>query len=136
MNFTKDYIELCKDKRIQELRSELKNFDYCIVIETKNIGLYKDFKMIACLPTDKGFHSINREMFLFLPNGDQLDEEIIKICKENMWGYETIFEYQTYYLKVFEIDDRANDITNNVCNDNPLIAKIKLLIQLLGKENQ
>jgi hypothetical protein len=127
MNFSKDYIELAKDKRIQELRPTL-NFDYFAYKKLKyNEGVYQFYS-----PYMEGVAEFNEDRghIVWLPTSDQLDEEIIKICKKNKeYGY--YFCYfdndkwcaECYTIKTYFFEDI-----------NPLIAKIKLLIQLLECE--
>ena len=124
-NFTKDYIELAKDKRVQELRHKLQEGDWIV-----DGGFYQPRVMIANIE-----HT--RKLYIWLPLSHQLDEEIIKILKyiiENN-GTELLyrFEYTTngreflgeiLYPDDFERVKSQSDL-------NPLICKLKLLLELL-----
>ena len=118
-NFTKPYIDLCKNKKIQELRPILENDWYFSYNEIRFVKINKYMEGL-------------RNVCYWLPTGDQLDEEIIKICnaKQTMYNfwYEKGFDYHARYINA-----RVNDEPEFV-SDNPLIAKLKLLIKLLESE--
>ena len=113
--FTKEYIELCKNKKIQELRPILENDWYFSYNEIRFVKINKYMEGL-------------RNVCYWLPTGDQLDEEIIKICKENIWIYRTGYAGADIYYAVVETGIR--DIYFN--SDNLVIAKIKLLLELLN----
>jgi len=121
--FTKDYIELCKNEKIQELRPELEEY----------VDWYELHGYVFLLICEYG----SRQKVNWLPLSHQLDEEIIKICKEK---YPKNVDYvvrcsQEYFTAgLYGLVDK-NDYLSITYNDtNPLIAKIKLLIQLLQQE--
>ena len=112
--FTKEYIKECDCKEIQGLRKELEFDDkilWNMVIET----VY--YKVISPNPSN-----FIRENTIWLPTGDQLDEEIVKICDKRRYIYHLIKEKSWRISIVGEI---------TVMNKNPYIAKIKLLKELL-----
>jgi hypothetical protein len=133
MNFTKEYIELCKDKKIQELKAEMDNFDHCLFFNA--LGRHRDFKLRCDYLTKKGWVNVTPESYIWLPTGDQLDEEIIKICKEMGSDYRIYFDghisKRKWYVSV-KIDDSNYYLSGS--DTNPLIAKIKLLLELLKGE--
>ena len=73
-----------------------------------------------------------RNSLTWLPTGDQLDEEIIKTC----------FRYEQYYIKgnmnkntLYGFYQQMPEKFIKITANNPLIAKIKLLKELLkGKK--
>jgi len=111
--FTKEYIELCKDKRVQELRPELERGDW-----------YELHGLIFLLANLHG----SRQKITWLPTGDQLDEEIIKIADKHNAEYGAI----RLKAKKWRVFYGCYVRTENFEHDNPLIAKIKLLLQLLN----
>ena len=147
--FTKEYIELCKDKKVQELRPDIKCGDYCINIERSHMFLNtEDYE-----PGRKEY----RNNLTWLPTGDQLDEEIVKICekktiipKPNIDGYSISYHFDMFFdkekkyynakiicFKEFDkggLKSGALDRTIEFTDTNPLIAKILLLIQLLEQK--
>lgn len=142
--FTKEYIELCKDERIQKLRFELKLVDF--VIHKK--GDYPIFYVKHILQgDDKGkIYVINdgvcwedecyRDKLVWLPTGDQLDEEIVKICKGKI-TYRYNFAYCIHCpceAVVWFYDTCGIYVYGR--SYNPLIAKIKLLLKLLESEEK
>ena len=130
-NFTPEYIELCKNEKIQGLRDSLLRDD-------EHIYFY-----LSCELNDSGKNDYNIKyirsvrMLFWLPTGDQLDDEIVKICgiKKVSYGYNPGLRHNAsgneyYYasIKSYIPDELGIFITNF---DNPLIAKIQLLINLL-----
>ena len=77
----------------------------------------------------------SKNTYIWLPTGDQLDEEIIKICREKGYTYYFIFTNDNHkYYKDYEAYLYFKHEDNNMYYqnyDNPLIAKIKLLLELL-----
>jgi len=68
----------------------------------------------------------------WLPTGDQLDEEIVKICREKFYSYDFLWQYYTKESEHYSAGISAdNFISHPNRNGNPLIAKIKLLKELL-----
>ncbi len=116
-NFTKDYIELAKDKRIQGLRAEWQMGDFMY---------YSDGTIDVMHP------KLDNGTPIWLPRGDDLDREICKIC-DNYWSYKTE-HFLTWYTSVSKHTCYSEEIIYITNNVNPLIAKIKLLLQLLECE--
>ena len=120
--FTKEYIELCKNEKIQGLRKVLLKYGDWYSNEYDSIFLVHG-----------GLSDSNK---IWLPTGDQLDEEIVKICKEKNHNIRMHYikegDYHSGYWDIGYYYSADFDIPLYVeANTNPLIAKIKLLIQLL-----
>jgi len=130
--FTKEYIELCRDERIQKLKK---------VFKAGDIVQYKTF-LPECYGGSLSKNIMvmdRREDLTWLPTGDQLDEEIVKICKRNKYDYYSIFIQKEGYKDyvAFIRDNIGNQLHKLYMNyNNPLIAKIKLLLELLEKEKE
>ena len=117
-NFTPDYIELAK--KVQELKPELKEMD---------IICNKAGKILS-IPSAP-IVNLYRDYWCWLPTGDQLDEEIVKTMSKHKHYVYTVnywFEQKMYSVII------DGSILREESNPNPLIAKIKLLIQLLEGE--
>jgi len=125
MNFSKEYIKECDCKEIQGLRK--------IRVGVTSTGLvYGDwyFNRIKKKIRLNARTGTTEFMFItWLPTGDQLDDEIVKICEEKN------FAYRGYFIAYAPRDRYRADImqleNSEKRSDNPLIAKIKLLKQLL-----
>ena len=125
-HFTKEYIKECDCKEIQGLRKELQVGDWYVFADS--ISIYKTIYLAN--------ETIERfgESQIWLPTGDQLDEEIVKICKERFYcSYESLWQYyinnpDCYYAGIRNEDDNLYYPNRN---SNPLIAKILLLKELL-----
>ena len=125
MNFSKDYIELCKNDKVQELREFLSEGDYCVDIDSEHwfeeLITHVEWKRI--------------EGRIWLPTGDQLDQCIVDICKKHKWFYKVTFYASMTTCEIFppeqeyEIAIHSQDSFNN-----PLICKLKLLLSLLESE--
>ena len=146
MNFDKDYIELCKCKEVQELRPEMQPLDYGF--DNWSVGgevwLVKSnfYNGSYLFNFNKIINEITREKkhIVWLPTGDQLDEEIIKVCKERNGYYQFDFtdnpyanEYYKNYVALVDTTKPRQNIEIKD-KDNPLICKIKLLAQLLKEQ--
>ena len=118
--FTQEYIELCKSEKVQGLKKKYYQGDWIIP---------KDKKMMVNI-----FDGIERLDYLWLPTGDQLDDEIEKICKKEHGIYD--FKYCPN-LDIYKAEISLTKSCNFVeaVKHNPLIAKIQLLIKLLGNNN-
>lgn len=117
--FSKEYIKECDCKEIQELRKALTYGDFT----TFSNAPYEDHN-INCYPYRNESNSRNK-LVLWLPTGDQLDEEIVKICKEND-SYSLVRDKNTCIANFLY----TNTEIIGFADTNPLIAKIKLLKQL------
>lgn len=114
--FTKEYIKEADCEEIQGLRQgRLYRGDWFI-----QEGGYPEVMNNDCF---LGMGNI------WLPTGDQLDEEIVKICKEKEYFYEAIF-VPTSKNYCMEVSTLGQHLVNREYDTNPLIAKIKLLKQL------
>jgi len=129
MKFNKEYIEEADCPEIQNLREELKHGDWTYYGGNEHI--------VVCDSPIKF-----REFWI--PTGDQLDDEIERICKEKYEWYNWIYHTESgldssktkmrYYA--FIVDNQERPICGDTCIIvyNPLIAKILLLKQLLKEQ--
>lgn len=146
MNYTKEFIELAKNKRVQELRPEpnLIQGDWVFNNFRKDISFINYICLVGSTTLNYGLYSKNyagigttdpisqtREDLIWLPTGDQLDEEIIKRLNEHEF-YEVYFEPNICIVSYDSEDLDFKKITFS--NPNSLIAKIKLLIALLEEK--
>lgn len=133
MNYmTKEYVKECDCKEVQGLRPKIVDYDF--IINRKSFGCIesKPYRVCADFKEDLDFFvNSHREDYIYLPDGGQLDDEIVKICREN--ADIDILGYCFYYDK--EEDEYQAYIDGIVITlqvePNPLIAKIKLLKALL-----
>jgi hypothetical protein len=130
--FSKEYIELCKCKKVQELRKDLAIGDWVYYVYSNEIHLVNpDWHF--------GIFELNNDE-IWLPTGDQLDQEIVKICKEKDGSsYQFDYSYRKCPNRFFipyvaTVESRGNRFEFK--DTNPLIAKIKLLISLLEANNE
>ena len=134
MNFTKEYIKKCDCREIQKLRPDIKLYDW--VNTDKGIGTCSGFTPdLFCISSVNIHEHFERKKLIWLPTGDQLDDEIVKICNKVDCTYHV--NYSPYDREWIIYTDNNDEIEHipQVVNSNPLIAKIKLLKELL-KENQ
>ena len=131
MKFSKEYINECDCPEIQGLRKELKLYDFY----TFEYG--DDLYPTISICVDE---TLKYKGFIWLPTSGQLDEEIVKVCKHNLWLYKVVYGLAEdekefgYDIEVYNADGLYwHDIAISY-NTNPLIAKIKLLKQLLEEE--
>jgi hypothetical protein len=126
MNFTKEYIKECDCREIQELLDDL--------IEKGSYYLERNSGYV-----NLSNHYIDNEGNIWLPTGDQLDQEIVKFVKQNKkyWRYSISFQVDnsgkdSYFAAMHSLDENGPEHYEN--ESNPLIAKIKLLKALLKEE--
>ena len=131
MNFTKEYIKECDCKEIQGLDEAYECGNHYYIDDGQVwAGEYPSGVDSGCFilgHKEKEGHFSDRT---WLPTGDQLDDEIVKICEEGTY-YEFYYDKSYGYEANFVSDD--NKRYSHV-NTNPLIAKIKLL-KVLFKEH-
>ncbi len=140
MNFSKEYIKECDCEEIQGLVDEL-NFNYFAYRNLKyNKGVYKVYNHYM---KDVIEFNRNRNEIIYLPTGDQLDNEIVKICREKELYYSMTYfgdavkdRGELFYIfnvstPVRTIEKQKDDIDLTQQNNSPLIPKIKLLKALL-----
>jgi len=124
--FTKEYIELCKDEKIQNLRG--------------NEWEMGDFMHYKSGEIDVMHPKLDNGTPIWLPTGDQLDEEIIKVLKNNKnLDYKFTRQGMTkeYYAEITNYKIYTGyHIIHSKNNINPLVAKIKLLLELLESEEK
>jgi len=157
--FTKEYIREADCELIQDYKKEL---DYCCEVALKISDREYDNKIYRAFSKGKNNKYLlsgswsdvvsgiyPRSRLVWLPIGDLLDEEIVKICGEDYRNYifeyslsddnEKIYDYKAviqYYTPDIDPEDGVENYLAFYEHDtNPLIAKIKLLKALL-KENK
>jgi hypothetical protein len=119
-NFTKDYIDLCKNEKVQGLKEFLSEGDYCVDIDKECWFLE--------LITDVEWKRIENR--IWLPQEHDLDREIRKICIKNKSDYQIVHND----VGITHCWINPNCINLQATDTNPLIAKLKLLISLLKEE--
>jgi hypothetical protein len=119
MNFTKEYIKECDCREIQELLDDL--------IEKGSYYLERNSGYV-----NLANHYTDNEGNIWLPTGDQLDQEIVQILRYNGY-YQLTYDHPTGWKAKLHFDWRTDEMVKTQ-NDNPLIAKIKLLKSLLKEE--
>ena len=120
MKFSKEYVNECDCPEIQGLRKELKLYDFY----TFEYG--DDLYPTISICVDE---TLKYKGFIWLPTSGQLDEQIVKLN----YGDNYIVDY--HIRGVCEVSiyfDTAMVYIHRVRHANPLIAKIKLLKQLMG----
>lgn len=135
--FTKQYIELAKDKRVQELRLIFQYGDAVLWERFESSKTKKqthDLDYLGQLTID--FVRDRTRDDIWLPLSHQLDEEIIKICqKESKNGEDLDYYFAVSFsdgcVSQFEASIHNRDCEHDELDDNPLVAKIKLLLELL-----
>jgi len=137
--FTKDYIREADCEEIQGLRQILKYGDW-ILLDNEKILINKS-KGGHCYVEDENYYSFNpiNKRYIWLPTGDQLTEEILKRCYTYNLNLECFSEHhckkpncQKWGISI-EADNHVvnHEFNREVWNKDILIAKIKLLKQLL-----
>ena len=130
--FTQKYIELAKNEKVQGLRTELEYFDmYCFISNQREFKVY-------------GYDIISeRNKLIWLPTGDQIEQEIVKILDKRKQEYEVkrIWRNGQFGLQKEPFWRVAGwwkgKTTHLVYYDiNPLIAKLKLLMSLLEAQDE
>jgi len=145
--FTKEYIEECKAEEIQIIRRQIR-YEEGLSYQKFYKGDYRYYedapqKDNIVLVTKDELWQVN--VHYWLPTGDQLDEEIVRICKKNNIDYSFFFtcveDLKIEYI--YEAGIEMNIIYSakfdhiTFCeSDNPLIAKIKLLKELLKESEE
>jgi len=123
--FTKEYIAECDCEEIQKSKHKLQYGDWVY-----SLRLNGEMTIWATI-IPQGRKKDNNETWL--PTGDQLDEEIIKIFKTG-YNYNSSYCQATKtYVSYIEPDYPDKELTEEITvyGDNFLIAKIKLLKELL-----
>lgn len=126
MNFSEEYIKECDCPEIQGLR---KTIEYADWFYNKELGIC----VTKCI-----HFKIDRDNAVWLPTSGQLDEEIVKICKKINCDYQigtcTKPDYGWWgQINSRDLEDPEDIILIEVAT-NPLIAKIRLLKQLLEEK--
>ena len=130
MNFSKEYIKECASDVVQDLVMEgAKAGDwYC-----RECAFHETGFVVYLVAEDRDW-GVNDE--IWLPTGDQLDEEIVKIFKDKTNNNENyLYNYGVSFIdgKVsqWEVYYEDRDYQIGLLKDDIKLAKIKLLKQLL-----
>jgi hypothetical protein len=133
--FTKEYIKECDCREIQGLRKKFQEGDWYFNVK---FPTYKP----STVDMEEGgtvFQNRWRKNVIWLPK-DQLDEEIVKICKERFRNddFTYYFNYNNNVLPDVVYFTAGLVHKGDIClnSNNPLIAKIKLLKQLLKESEE
>ncbi|MHA1302249.1 MAG: hypothetical protein ACTSPI_00915 [Candidatus Heimdallarchaeaceae archaeon] len=139
--FTKEYIELCKDERIQRLKKRLRYGDWYIPNIPKEcsgeVTLNPTPNVIGSWDLETTV-SNNRRNIIWLPTGEQLDEEIIKIVSTSFDVYRCAYSCSEIMEKYSWHVQGVGEVTIKYTykNKNPLVGKIKLLKKLKEEESE
>ena len=123
-NFTEEYINLCKNSKLQELRPDFLRFDW-----------YKEEGYSYPLMVTLDAEMCRSKGDIWLPTSNQLEEMIINFCKEHKLtchiSYQ-FFDWCTCYIYEpgSSIDKRIR-FSMVESSINPLVAKLKILLRLL-----
>ena len=124
MNFSKEYIKECDCEEIQGLSE---NLEYGNWYSNK-----REVRMVMTHGSLINTNKMVREASIWLPTGDQLEEEIVKICDDNGYSYGFIYRENRFHTYVAIGDDIKLGKKNlHEIEDDVGLAKIKLLKQLL-----
>ena len=141
--FTKEYIKECDCREIQGLKPKLEFGDFGFNnIENQwessmqIIFICDDYQEFVVGKHNKNGNNydckFNKKNIIYLPTGDQLDEEIKQFCMEN-----PLLRYEISWIvtcwEAYILEDNLQKTTTKIFegSDNPLLAKIKLLKQLI-----
>ena len=149
--FTKQYIKECDCEEIQNIKQEgvialdigdwvyikdnLNVFidDITFIVETR-MDTPSSFEYALNQRMNKSIGFWTRKYLIWLPTGDQLDEEIVKTCNVRRADYECYKNINGKWFIKIDPGIRLNEIGLTQTSDfNPYIAKIKLLKQLIKK---
>ena len=109
--YTPEYIKLCDCPEIQNIVKD---------------GWREDWKWVF----DSRVEKYGEVRVVFCPNGDQLDDEIVRICRKKQIYYSVDYNFgKKDYLCNVSTGDKSDKVLRQ--SDNPLMAKILLLKQLL-----
>ena len=135
--FTEQYIKECDCEIIQKQKEQL---DYCCKVALKidneryEEKIYRAFSkginnkyLLSSGWADVASGIYKRSRIVWLPIGDDLDLEIVKICDKKEWDYRIDYAKKDFIAYV-------KNLWWNFRSNNPLIAKIKLLKQLIKED--
>ena len=127
MNFTKKYIKECDCEEIQKLKG-IEYGDWIFDITT---DLGYEFDEHNCGVYTQKMFSYVKGVDIWLPTGDQLDDEILKTSSKHR-HYAYSFNYW-FKQKIYQVIIDGS-ILREASSKNKYIAKIKLLKVLLREE--
>jgi len=149
-NFTEEYMREADCEAIQGFKKQL---DYCCEVAIKidnheyKENIYRAFSkginnkyLFSGDWSGKDVYFYKRSMVVWLPSDGWLDNKILKICKERNYDYNVGTTKQPNYGWWVQINDRELEDPEDVIlikgHNNPLIAKIKLLKQLIKESEE
>ncbi|MDD5013819.1 MAG: hypothetical protein PHW73_01790 [Atribacterota bacterium] len=128
-NFTKEYIREADCKEIQGLRPKYFRGD---AVYFRGDSTWKpSVEFVGALWT--AWNNGDENSF-WLPSGDQLDEEIVKICDKLKAYYVMQYSFREDEWLWTATVNQEHKSTIIGHDNNPLIAKIKLLKKLLKEK--
>ena len=139
MKFTKEYIKECDCEVIQDRKPMLEEADFIsngnkIFYLTNYEELAGEYVRIYAKSVGNNFGSFTkadeRRLIIWLPTGDQLDDEIVKIIEVGI-NYTSAYCKATDSYVAYIEDDETPDDYITYYSTNPLMAKIKLLKVIL-----
>ena len=127
MNITKEYIDLCKNNKLQGLGKFLKKGD--------EVSCIADLSFRDTIIED----TMNNPAIIWLPRPDQLDtiicDRLSKMSKNGEdLSYNLGVSFSDGQMSVWQITVENRDYVHEEMDINPLIAKLKLLLSLLESE--
>ena len=97
-----------KRKKIDYLKNDKKIWLF------EGISYFQEPKLFGFI-FENNATDMKRGEFVWLPTGDQLDEEIIKICKENKWHYDISYRPDgMVFIDVFKAGGYLMFTHNNI----------------------
>ncbi len=133
--FTKEYIKECKAEKIQIIRKKIR-YEEGLSYQQFYKGDYRYYedapqKDNIVLVTKDELWQVN--VHYWLPTGDQLDNEIVRIITRNtsilLYSFNFPTDEEEFVAEVYYPDEVK--FVPSQYSTNPLIAKIKLLKELL-----
>jgi hypothetical protein len=126
-NYSEKYIFHCIDKRIQDIRQP--NAYLKIGDRYYDRNWYIDYEVKI---SEKDIYINENDLdLIWLPNGDDLDNEIKTLCDEKDYSYSFHYKHWWSYM----IKDAMSVEICTYHNTNPLIAKILTLKKLIELKN-
>lgn len=133
-NFTKEYIKECDCKEIQGLKPNRDKWDFVYIGDP--IYPFKKSRPVNIFENISVTNPWNN--LIWLPTGDQVEEEIVKIIDKNKnldYKFTRQGMVKKYYAEITDYSIHSGKdgyyIVHSENSLNPYIAKIKLLKKLL-----
>lgn len=141
MKFSKAYIKECDCELVQGLKNKLEYGDWVTsdLAELEN-ALNDKFLVLRSEGKEWGeVEGFYREDYIWLPTGDQLDREIVKVfrkitSKKQDYFYTYAVSFIDGEVSQWEISYQDRDYKSGFLEDDIKLAKIQLLKHLLEAE--